>query len=41
MTIVDELKALIKKRGGSTAGCHTISECVHKLTELEEAESED
>lgn len=38
MTIVDELRALIIKRGGNPNGVQTISEAVKKLTELEEAE---
>lgn len=38
MSIVDELKELIKARGGSTVGIQTIAEAVKVLTELEAAE---
>lgn len=35
MSIVDELKRLIAKRGGSTAGVMTIADAVKVLTKLE------
>lgn len=38
MAIVDELKALIEKRGGSSVGIQTIAEAVAELTALEEGE---
>ena len=37
MTIVEELKALIKARGGSTVGISTIADAVKALTKLEES----
>lgn len=36
MTIVDELKALIEKRGGETVGIQTIAQAIKVLTSLEE-----
>lgn len=39
-TIVEALKKLIVKRGGSTSGVHTISDAVEALNKAEE-ESED
>lgn len=41
MTIAEELKALIVKRGGSAAGVQTIAQAVRVLTSLEEADESD
>ena len=38
MTIVEELKKLIAKRGGSTSGIQTIAEAVKVLTKIEPEE---
>ena len=38
MSIVDELKKLILKRGGSIAGVETIADAVRVLVALEEGE---
>lgn len=38
MSIVDELKKLIKARGGETAGIMTIADAVKALVKLAEAE---
>ena len=41
MTIVDELKALILKRGGEVTNVQTISDAVKVITSLESEEEEE